>query len=64
MIGYATLIAPIISSKIKSGILIYILYAHIGIHCVENLYYYTCDCHHYSITGCPPVKPHVAIKGG
>ena len=33
-----------------------------GIHCVENLYYYTCDCRHYSITGCPPVKPHVAIK--
>ena len=63
-IGYATLIAPVISSKIKPGIFISLLYAHMGIHCVENLYYYTHKCCHCSVTGYPPVKPHAAIKGG
>ena len=63
-IGYATLIAPVISSKIKPGIFIFLLYTHMGIHCMENLHYYTrdrCDC---SIMGCPLVKTTRLYKVG
>ena len=63
-IGYATLIAPVISSKIKLGMFISLLCIHMGILCVENLHYYTRDCHDYSITGCPPVKPIRLYKVG
>ena len=31
MIGYATLIAPEISSEIKPGMYIFLLYAHMGL---------------------------------
>ena len=55
-IGYATLIAPVISSKIKPGIFISLLFVHVKVHCAENLHYYARDRYNCSITGCPPVK--------
>ena len=54
--GYATLIAPAISSKIKPGIFISLLCIHVKVHCAENLHYYARDRYNCSITGCPPVK--------
>ena len=41
-----------------------LLCAHMKFHCAENLCYYTRDCWHFTVTGCPPVKLHAAIKGG
>jgi len=63
-IGYATLIAPVISSKIKPEMFIYLLYTHMEIHCVENLHYYTRDCCDCSVTRYPPVKPMWLYKVG
>ena len=66
-IGYATLIAPEITSDIKPGIYGSLLCAHVGHYCMENLHYYilecVCECCHCSITGCPPVVSLVAIQG-
>ena len=39
MIGYATLIAPEITSEIKPGMYGSLLYAHVGCYCMENMYY-------------------------
>ena len=67
-IGYATLIAPEITSEIKPGMFSSLLCAHVGRYCMENLHYCTLECVHEcchcSITGCPPVVSLVAIKGG
>ena len=41
-----------------------LLYAHMRLYCVENLHYYTRECCHWSITGCPPARSHAVIKGG
>ena len=54
-IGYATLIAPEISSEIKLGMYISLLCAHMGLVLYENLHYYARECCHCSVTGCPPV---------
>ena len=64
MIGYTTLIAPEISSEIKPGMYIFLLYAHMGLYYMENLHYFIRECCHCSFTGCPLVRPLVAIKGG
>ena len=67
-IGYATLIAPEITSEIKHGMYGYLMCAHMGHYCMENLYYYILECVreccNCSITGCPLVVFLVAIKGG
>ena len=63
MIGYTTLIAPEISLEIKPGMYIYLLYAYMGLYCMQNLHYCTHECFYYSITGCPPKVSLVAIKG-
>ena len=71
-IGYATLIAPEITSDIKPGMYGSLLCAHMGRYHMENLHYcilecvheYVCECCHCSITGCPLVRSLVAIKGG
>ena len=63
-IGYATLIAPVISSKIKPGMFVSLLCAHMGIHYAENLHYYTLDCCLYSVHGSLSSEAHAAIKGG
>ena len=55
-IGYATLIAPVIFSKIKPKIFICLLFIHVKMHCAENLHYCTRDRCNCSVTGCPPVK--------
>ena len=70
--GYATLIAPEITSKIKFGMYGSLLCAHMGRYRMENLHYCILECVHEcvyefchcSITGCPPVVSLVAIKGG
>ena len=45
-----------------------LLYAHMGLYCVENLHYCILECVreccNCSVTGCPPVVSLVAIKGG
>ena len=72
MIGYATLIAPKITSEIKPGMYGSLLFAHVGFYYMENLHYSTLECihecirecYHCSVTGCPPVRSLVAIKGG
>ena len=43
-IGYATLIAPEITSEIKPGMYGSLLYAHVGFYCMENLHYYVLEC--------------------
>ena len=63
-IGYATLIAPVISSKIKPGIFISLLFVHVKVHCAENLHYYACDHCNCSVMGCPLVKPTRLSKVG
>ena len=67
-IGYATLIAPKITSEIKPGMYGTLLYAHVRFYCMENLHYCVLECVreccNYSITSCPPVVSLVAIKGG
>ena len=67
-IGYATLIAPEITSEIKPGMYGSLLYAHVGRYCMENLHYfileYVHECYNCSVTGCPPIQSLVAIKGG
>ena len=63
MIGYAALIASEISSEIKPGMYIFLLYAQMGLYCLENLHYFIRECCHCSFTGCPLVRPLVAIKG-
>ena len=71
-IGYATLIAPEITSEIKPGMSGSLLCAHVGCYCIENLHYCILECVHEcvheccycSVTGCPPVRSLVAIKGG
>ena len=67
MIGYATLIAPEITSEIKPGMYGSLLYAHVDFYYIENLHYCVLECVreccHCSVTGCPPVKSLVAIKG-
>ena len=40
-----------------------LLFAHMGFYCVENLHYFTHEHCHCSIMGCPPTRPHAAIKG-
>ena len=55
-IGYATLIAPVIFSKIKPKIFICLLFIHVKIYYAENLHYCTRDRCNCSVTGCPPVK--------
>ena len=66
-IGYATLIAPEITSEIKPGMYGSLLYAHMGRYCMENLHYCILECVrefcNCSVTGCPPVVSLVAIKG-
>ena len=62
MIGYATLIAPEISSEIKPMMYIFLLYAHMGLYYMENLHYYTRECCYCSITGCPLVRPSCGYK--
>ena len=50
----------------------YLMCAHVGRYCMENLHYcilecvheYVRECYHCSITGCPLVVSLVAIKGG
>ena len=68
MIGYGPLIAPEITSEIKPGMYGSLLYAHVGFYCMENLHYCILECVrescHCSVTGCPPVRSLVAIKGG
>ena len=64
MIGYATLIAPVISSKIKPGVFISLLCTHMGLHCAENLHYYTRDCCICSVHGSLFSEAHAAIKSG
>ena len=61
-IRYATLIAPEISSEIKPGMYILLLYAHMGLYCIENLHYCICECCHCNFTCHPPVRSLVAIK--
>ena len=39
-----------------------LLYAHMGMYYMEYLHYCICKYCHYSITGCPPVRPLVAVK--
>ena len=56
-IGYATLIAPVISSKIKPGVFISLLCTHMGLHCAENLHYYTVIAVSVAFTGRCSVKP-------
>ena len=67
-IGYATLIAPEITSKIKSGMSGSLLSAHVGCYYMENLHYCILECIrgccHCSITSYPLVRSLVAIKGG
>ena len=67
-IGYATLIAPEITSEIKPGMYGSLLCAHMGCYYIENLHYCTLECVHEcchsSVTGCPPVRSLAAIKGG
>ena len=63
-IGYATLIAPVISSKIKPGIFISLLCVHVGIHCAENPHYDTHDCCVCSIHRSSSSEALAAIKGG
>ena len=67
-IGYTTLIAPKITSEIKPGMYDSLLYAHVGCYYMENLHYCVLECVHKccncSITGYPPAKSLVAIKGG
>ena len=67
-IGYATLIAPEITSEIKPRMYDSLLGAHVGLYCMENLYYCVLECVreccHCSVTGYPPVESLVAIKGG
>ena len=43
---------------------IYLLYTHMGFHCVENLHYYTRDCCLYRVHGSLSSEAHAAIKGG
>jgi len=54
-IGYATLIAPEITSEIKPGMYGSLLYAHVGCCCMENLHYCILECVHEccncSVTG-------------
>ena len=72
MIGYATLIAPKITSEIKPGMYGSLLFAHVGFYYMENLHYCILECIHecvrecflYSVTGCPLVTSLVAIKSG
>ena len=63
-IGYATLITPIIYSKIRPRMSIFLLCSHMGIHCVENLHYYTHDCCVCSIHVSLSSEAHSTIKGG
>ena len=67
-IEYASLIAPEITSDIKPGMYGYLLCAHVGCYCMENLHYCLLECvREYcncSVRGCPPVVSLVAIKGG
>ena len=67
-IGYATLIAPKITLEIKPEMYGSLLYAHVGLHCMENLHYYILECVreccYCSITGCPPVRSLADIKVG
>ena len=67
-IEYATLITPEITSDIKPGIYGYLLCAHVGRYCMENLHYCVLECVreccNCSVTSCSPVKSLVAIKGG
>ena len=53
-IGYATLIAPEISSEIKPGMYISLLFAHVGLYYVENLYYCDRECCHCGFMCSPP----------
>ena len=43
-IGYTTLIAPEITSEIKTGMYGSLFSAHVGRYCLENLHYYIFDC--------------------
>ena len=71
-IEYATLIVPKITSDIKPEIYGSLLCAHVGCYYMDNLHYCTLECVHEcvrecchcSVTGCPPVRSLVAIKGG
>ena len=63
-IGYATVIAPVISSKIKPRMFISLLCVHVGIHCAENPHYYTRDCCNCSVHKSSSSEALAAIKGG
>ena len=52
------------SSKIKPGMFISLLCAHMGIHCAGNPHYYSRDCCICSIHGSLSSEAHVAIKCG
>ena len=77
MIGYATLIAPKITSEIKPGMYGFLFSAHVRCYCLENNcvldctreslheYCHECiqECMHCRVTGSPSVSPLAAIKG-
>src|SRR6185503_17490330 len=77
-IGYATMIAPEITSGIKPRMYGSLFSAHVGYYCLKNYcildctreslheYCHECihECMHCGVTGSPSVSPLAAIKDG